>query len=273
MKIILTVFLLLLLIPATTFAAWWNPFSWFKKTKQINIPIEQTASTLSPMSQIVTEPITKPTVKNPVKSVNATQTTQPSKTKEITTPTSIEKVPSLDIINVDIDTTDTTARISWETTIIAESKVLLDGESYISNRGVGLKHLVEIDNLESNIPYGGVITAIVNNAWKSKNFNFQTDQQALTVTDFKHNCSADSCTIEWETNHNSNSRIVITQTKTSKAIKSLNSLNSNSRNHKIKTSLPEGGTYTIKIYATNNEDSTEFTTGFTLVKPCGTMCA
>lgn len=261
---------IILLVPMIVSAVWWNPFTWFKK--KVVEPV-----------QIYPAPIVSPVIYTPTPEVNPTEEiteevikTNTSSSVEVSTPVStvsvvstpvpqsVVSLPTTEIISVYdifVDPTDTSAKVSWKTNIATESKVLLEGGSFFSERGVGTVHTVTINDLESDLLYGGEVTAIANNAWKSQNFTFTTEKTPLKITLLAKNCPTDRCTVSWKTNYSASSRIKIIKESSGETVKSVNSTSTN-KEHLVELNLEPNTKYTFEIYATSDTQSAELTGEF-----------
>lgn len=151
----------------------------------------------------------------------------------------------------------------WKTNIPSESKVILEGKNYFSERGVGTIHSVKINDLESGFYYKGNITAIVNDAWKNQDFDFTTELPALKITVTSQNCLVGSrCKISWQTNYKSDGRVTIYKKDSDEILYSLNSSPKNIKEHSVEFNLEPNTEYTFKIYATSDKDYSKTTGGF-----------
>lgn len=74
---IIALLLVITLAPQVTFASWWNPFSWFKKTpkvEQVNIPVLDAKKTITAEEKIDTSTQKKPEVKKTTPSTDNSAT-------------------------------------------------------------------------------------------------------------------------------------------------------------------------------------------------------
>lgn len=250
------------------FAVWWNPFTWFKKEKvndsaisQVEVvePILETEPNIVIEEKIFVEAVQalEPVVKKPVVTPQAPIVIPPVVPAFIPTPV-IAPVPELLISNVSIDTKSDGAKISWETNILAESKVLIEGMSFVSKRGVSTDHYVDVIGLESDLLYSGSITALANNSWKSESLNFTTESEPLKITITQQNCPSNKCSIGWKTNYKSDGRIRFYLKGSNDVFKSINS-NTDSKDHVVEITLDPNTEYDFKIYATGESKSSEAT--------------
>lgn len=263
-----TIFLILisavLLIPIVVSAVWWNPFTWFKK--KVVEPV-QTYQAPNVTLIVTPTPEVNPTGGIPEEVIK----TNNSSSTKVPTPISVVPVVSTPVPQpaVNLSTTDvisvydifvvpsnTSAKVSWKTNIATESKVLLEGGSYFSERGVGTMHTVTINGLESDLLYGGTVTAIANNSWKSQNFTFTTEKTSLKITLVSKNCPTDRCTVSWKTNYSTSSRIKVIKESSGETVKSVN-LTSTGKEHLIELNLEPNTKYTYEIYATSETQSAE----------------
>lgn len=283
-KIVFPILLVFLIVPKVIFAAWWNPFSWhFPWTKKI-VPQEHVQEIVPVASTIKESP------EEEKQQIDKTITPPKNEQKKIPLPVKSENIVNIPIYippatsaNVtpselsiyDISTVpeSNSVRVNWKTNISSESKILFEGNSYFSKRGVGTIHYVDIGNLESNLAYSGTVTAIANNAWKNQNFNFKTKSTPLKITVTNQNCPSDRCTLSWKTNYKSNGRIRIYKTGSTQIVKSLNSPSENSKDHSLEFKLEPGTRYTYKIYATGDAESAEIVGELETITPCSGACA
>ncbi len=178
MKKLLLILFITILLPQVAFASWWNPVTWnWPWGKQVKIE----GQTQRPV-------YVTPTPKEMKRKENLIEKkiliTLPVKNEEKKTPALIKPImsvvkdpPELFISNISVDTETHSVRVSWETNILSESKVFLDGKTYFSKRGVETLHYIDIGDLESDLYHAGTITAITNGAWKNQNFNFTTKEE------------------------------------------------------------------------------------------------
>lgn len=208
-KYILISLLVIFVIPSIALASWWNPFTWkifnsgkkevvvhqtqvintdqVSNTKEKIIPIPKTPTIIE--SKKVTPAINiqkdnKAEIQAKLEAdlkAKAEQDTLITKQKEeekakadseLKAKLIQDELSKLSISNIVIDPTFNSVKISWTTSIISESKVIFNGQEYISD--IGTYHSVTIFGLIDNASYGGYITAISNNAWQNQNFQFKT---------------------------------------------------------------------------------------------------
>lgn len=277
-KTIFMFLFIVLVIPQITFAAWWNPFTWHwpwaKKvsTKEqvqqttLVIPVEEESSKERSLQEDKMEITPKVNFEEKKTSIPIKSTPTITAVSLYTPPATpivvISPTVDLSISDVSIDEESNSVRVNWKTNIPSESKILFEGKSYFSKRGVGTIHYVDIDGLESDLYYIGTITAIANNAWKDQNFNFTTKSNPLKITVTRQGCLADTCTLSWETNYKSDSRIKIYKTDSSQIIKSLKSPSENTREHSLEFKLEPNTKYTFEIYSTSDNESADTTGKF-----------
>ncbi|MCF7831377.1 MAG: hypothetical protein K9M36_00610 [Candidatus Pacebacteria bacterium] len=278
-KIILIVFLVVLIYPSITLAVWWNPFSWFKKDKKVSeskheVVIEAEVAPVE--SKVIIDKEKTPILsKETEKKINLVSDYQPPVIPIITPIVASNVTPvesnlnTLSIRNIEADAEAYSVKIKWETTIDSESKIMIEGDTYFSEKGVGKYHVVNIGGLESDIPYMGNITALADNSWKTERVTFSTKQTPLKIDEVNHSCNAEKCIISWKTNYPSESSIKIYQGNDSKIYSSLESKKRNSRNHEIQTTLPKGFNYKVIIRAENESGSTEINSGFSIISCVG----
>lgn len=245
-----------LILPSITMAVWWNPFTWFNKKIEPQPQPQVQIQNMAPEVPIVEAVSFKET---PKQDVVPKKTVTPVVNSQVIIPQLIPPVSviELSIYDVDVEPDATSVKVSWRTNISSESKVLFEGQSYVSQSGVGAMHSVTINGLESDLFYNGVITAIANNAWKSEKFNFTTKASPLKITVVSKNCPTDKCTFSWKTNYKSDSRIKIRNAQTDKLVKSVDSSSENSKEHNLEVSLEPNTEYTFEIYATTDTEWTE----------------
>lgn len=273
-KYFLALLLIVFIAPSVAFASWWNPFiwnwPWVKKitppeeilqpdlaTEEINTREEKTV-TPSPEKteeKKVSTPIKPTTPAIPI-------TTSITSTTVITPPaptTNTPPVVELSIYDVSIDEKVNSVRVNWETSVKSESKIILDGKSYFSKRGIGTEHYADIDGLKSDTSYDGTITAIANNGWKNKNFNFTTKPVPFQITKQHKGCSSDNCILSWETNYLSKGNIKVYKVGSSQVVKSLISSSLNSKTHCLEFKLTPDTKYNFEINASNDKESAKVT--------------
>jgi len=212
-KYLLTLLIIItFIVPSITFASWWNPFSWnvwsnlFNRKvidPQIQI-INQPIDTNSVNKPIIITPVTNevkkdvPVIDNLIIQKKEAQAKLEAELRakveqealilkqkaeeqtriesELKAKAEQEALLKPSITNITItDISYSSVKISWETSVISESKVLFDGNQYVSKSGVGTKHYVVLSNLSGDTDYSGDITAISDNFWENKNFQFTTD--------------------------------------------------------------------------------------------------
>ena len=163
----------------------------------------------------------------------------------------------LSINNIVIDSTENSAKISWETNISSESKVILNGHEYISENGVGTTHQVNINGLDGDSSFNGSITAIANNAWKNQNFQFTTKHSPLAFTYRDGSCYTTQhiCDFTWSTNNQSSG--VVEVYILGNLVGSFNSESGISKTHRVEFNYI-GGTL-FKIKAISGGESIETT--------------
>lgn len=182
-KYLSIIFLLVLIVPSIALASWWNPLSWFNNWsfhKQEIIPqiqeIDQTTkseNTESVNSQ--TEEINK--LKKQIEELKNQKPNDKVNTKEIQIPTVtkpteknmvenispiVNKIITLQIINVKSQNDQGVTTITWETNVPSESRLFLLSDiekGYESENGLGTKHLVKILNTVKDKEYNYKITA------------------------------------------------------------------------------------------------------------------
>lgn len=286
-KYLLVLLLIVFVAPSVAFASWWNPFSWnwkalFTSPVKEEVQIEKQAPEIKPVDKPTTIiPPTKeikkdvPTIDNSVAQKKEAQAKLEAelklkaeqdalilklKTLEQARVEKGQEAPfvKLSIDNITItDITDSSVKISWETSKISESKVLLDGKEYIPINGVGTNHYVVINGLKSNLFYAGSVTAISNGSWKSQDFDFSTKPTPLSISVTRKICSTDSCTINWETNHNSSGTIKVYKTSSSEFIKSENYSSDEGNEHSLVFDADPDKEYNFIITAVSDSESTE----------------
>jgi hypothetical protein len=267
-------FLIAFIIPSVAFASWWNPFSWFNSWSfhKETPPVVVVQPQLPPSVEVVQFPHSPSNEPTPeIKKEAKKEILKPQQpTIIVPTPTPVYVPPpapvvvapvELSIYDISIDEESNSARVSWKTNIISESKVILEGKSYFSKRGVGTEHYTDIGGLESDLYYGGTITAIANNAWKNQNFNFTTKDEPPT---FEPKVTLDKSTIK----NDGNDRIEI----------KIRTVNDNgiavpNKNIEITTSIGSGGVYketkTDTVTSDSNGDAIYNTPTTTAYDRCG----
>ncbi|MEI6280941.1 MAG: hypothetical protein WCP17_03020 [bacterium] len=278
-KYLLILLLIIFTVPSIALASWWNPFTWNWPWTTKAVPQEQVQQTVSgtpiveektPEEKPMVTPsaektdrkkvltLAKPTT--PVISIYPIPITTPTTVVTPSTPTvSTPPVPvvELSIDDLSIDEEVNSVRVNWKTNIKSESKVILDGKSYFSILGIGTEHYADIDGLKSDSSYDGTVTAIANNAWINKNFNFTTKPIPLQITIKNKGCSSDNCVLAWETNYTSNGNIKVYGIGSNQLAK--NFASSNSKEHCLEFQLTPNTAYTFEINASNNEESAKVT--------------
>lgn len=272
--------LVVFLIPSIAFASWWNPISWFnnwtfrKPEPQVqvveNLLINEPDQSLEPISdsfsletslEMPKEPqnITPNTKNIESKNTNILIPSQPVQiVPAVITQQDTQSLPenTISIYEIFVSPSSNSVEVSWKTSIPTESKILIEGRSFISVRGIGIIHKTTITGLDSEMDYSGSITAIANNAWKSENFTFTTKKTPLSIQQSSHNCQTESCSFFWKTNYETNSNIKIFKKDSSDLVKSLNS-NTESREHSVNLKLEPSTYYTFEIYATTDNEYVE----------------
>lgn len=274
-KYIVILFLIILVIPSIVLASWWNPFSWHwpwsenKVSQEQQMPIIEQPVVKEKLDILNTQNKKTETVlppKNEDKKVTIPVKTIPTVNKPLSVPEKIIPVVTapieLSISDISIETKSNSALVNWKTSIPSESKILIEGKSYFSERGVGTVHFANIINLEPDLSYGGTITAIANNAWKSLNFNFITKTTPLSITITSQNCPTESCTIKWKTNYNSTGKVTIYKKSSNTSVLSIDST-SNGNEHSLVVKLEPNTEYTFTVYATSENRTAESTSSFT----------
>jgi len=298
-KYLLILLLIVFIIPSIALASWWNPFtwSWFKKNPQIeqvvptvNNPV--IINTIDKSEQKTTSKITNPQKKIETVKINTTVSDSSAQKAEIQAKVDEalkakaeqdaliakqkadeqanleaeqkakaeqDALAQLSINNIVIDSTENSAKISWETNISSESKVILNGHEYISENGVGTSHQVNINGLDGDSSFNGSITAISNNAWKNQDFQFTTKHSPLAFTYHNGACGASLCNVSWSTNNQSTGMVEVYSL--GNLVGSFNSESGISKTHKVEFHYI-GGTLLFKIKAVSGGESIETTVGF-----------
>lgn len=285
-NIFITTVLILLVIPRITFAAWWNPTSWriwnlfrkdtptaevISKQQELAVPANHnsTAINIKPVQDIPASkkvPTPKPKDNNSVPTAN----TKPISTLVIPTQQKVVeplKIPlppepvKLIISRIKTDSSISSAEVSWETNIVSESKIILNGKSYMSEGGIGTNHYVTLDRLASDSSYNGTITAIADNMWAHEDVSFKTEHAKLQITYRSSKpCNNGTCMIYWETNTKSDGVVKVYDTNSGILMQTIASQMQNSTTHKVEFELPNKSSgYTFKIEANNDADSVEAT--------------
>ncbi len=189
---------ILIIVPQVTFASWWNPVSWFshwtfhnnnsetetleKKVSELenkinqlqNIPntviptddkvttdvssADESISVLKEKPKLQSVPVIKPEIKDMSTSEKvSTQTTNDEN--------NVKEGSTLQILNVKNEIFEDRVEVSWNTSKLAESRLILDngnGKVYESENGLSTEHHVVIKELESSQEYNYKITATTN---------------------------------------------------------------------------------------------------------------
>ncbi len=164
---------------------------------------------------------------------------------------------------MNVESTETSAYISWQTNIPAESKILLNGEVFFSKNNVSTLHYIEI-KLGSGKSYTGTITALANNLWVNKEITFSTKQTPppapvpLQITIGNKNCTHNSCKVEWQTNYPSTSSITITKVGQTNVSWPFESENNGGTGHwKTLNNLNSDTQYFFTITSVSNSESAQ----------------
>lgn len=309
-KYISILILALFIIPSLAFASWWNPFTWkiFKKREPApQVQVINTEKEKTPEEKISELQKQLDELKNENKSVEAIKENSANKIEVQNKTTSHKRViqssdvndlprsidnnktfqnnivDNLSVFDINVNATQNEAEITWKTTTPAESKIILNGNYYLSLSGVSVFHNVIINNLKPGVSYTATITALVNNSWVYKEFIFATQQKPVEpLTVYLNNnfgCSYNACTIEWSSNYESLSTITIRKVGSVNSGIVFDSENSNSFSH-IKTlqGLLENSTYYFLIEVKTDREIKLLEGYFnTTIKPkhnlpCGKVC-
>lgn len=294
-KSLLVLFLIVFIVPSVALASWYNPFSW-EIWNNIFHKKEITPQTQVINQPINTEPIDNSTITTSMKKEvkNDTPVVDNSNTQKKEVQAKIDAelkakaerdvliskqkleeqtkleaeqkakaeqdaLAQLSINNIIIDSTENSAKISWETNISSESKVILNGHEYISENGVGTTHQVNINGLDGDSSFNGSITAISNNAWKNQDFQFTTKHSPLAFIYHNGSCGASLCNVSWSTNNQSTGMVEVYSL--GNLVGSFNSESGISKTHKVEFHYI-GGTLLFKIKAVSGGESIETTVGF-----------
>jgi hypothetical protein len=206
-KYLLTLLVITFVVPSIAFASCWNPFSWnwkalFTSPAKEEVHIEKQTPEIKPVDKPTTiipsiKEIKKdvPIIDNSIAQKKEAQVKLEAELKlkaeqdalilkqKTLEQAGVEKGKEAPFVKLSIDNititdiTDSSVNISWETSKISESKVLLDGKEYIPINGVGTNHYVVINGLKNNLFYTGSVTAISNSSWENKIFEFTTAQK------------------------------------------------------------------------------------------------
>ena len=245
-KIIMLAIVGLLIYPSITFASWWNPFSWFKKTPTATMvqSINPTAVIKNTESKIVSS--------TPKENKNI------AVNKKIKSYVQVPSIPTLSINELITSSTDTTATIGWNTSIPTNDKVFLQingVKTQVATSSLSTIHSATLTNLSPSNSYFFTVESIASDGITNTQYNgtFTTatspKPDSLKITLKNSTCLSTSCQINWQTNYPTDSTITITKADTFPQL--FHSENGISANHaKNLTNLSPNTTYSFTINAT-----------------------
>lgn len=190
--ILVSLVVVTLVTPQIVSAAWWNPFSWNWKALFSFPSATKTEVQNTDLVEQDETPITPKEDNEPDKKAVSPTFSVPSVVPKVDSQTPVVTPVIFQIQNVKNYVTKERVTVSWTTTLAAQSRLVIEGETikgYESMNGVGTQHEIKIDNPTPSTEYFYKIVAITNDGKITEFYNsFTAVRKFNAVFDHKNGC-------------------------------------------------------------------------------------